>query len=510
MIKNLYDIKSPQIVETKNGKLRGFKWRDTYHFLGVPYGHAKRWQAPEPVAPWKGIKNCMEYGNIVPRFSGYKLLDDNFIPRPYHNMDEDCLNINIYTTSVDPEAKKPVMFYCHGGGFADGSAHAMYSYDGEANAVAGDVVMIFINHRLNIFGFLDCEKYGEQYKNSGNAGLQDIVLALQWVQENVAAFGGDPDNVTIYGQSGGGGKVTALMQTPAADGLYHKVICQSGVMERENAAHPDISFSEALIEAMMARLGTKDFQALADLDSDSLMELASAAEPDIAKYGYSLRNWGPVKNDWYLGSAYEIGFTEYAKKIPMIIGTVITEFKRSYQMSGKDALSEEEREAVVAKHLDGKDPAPLIAAWKKVWPDKNVVECLAPQGFRTSALHYADIRAEQCEAPTWNYLFSYSFDWDGGNTAWHSSELPFTFHNIDMYPHFNKGEVTDRLQEQLSRSWTTFGHTSDPNNDSLPEAWRPYTKEDHATMIFDEKTRIGVDFDKEYLDAQAGYGFGLM
>ena len=210
--------KTDPVVETKAGKVRGFRLNTTYAFHGINYAEAVRFQMPQPVKPWKGIKNALAYGYVCPLLKQDEPNMEVLVPHRYWPQDEHCQNLNVWTQSLDPGAKKPVMVWLHGGGFSAGSAIEHVAYEGDHLSEFGDVVVVSVNHRLNILGYLDLSPFGEKYKNSANAGNADMVAALQWVHDNIAAFGGDPENVTIFGQSGGGMKVATLMNTPAADG----------------------------------------------------------------------------------------------------------------------------------------------------------------------------------------------------------------------------------------------------------------------------------------------------
>ena len=223
--------KTDPVVETKAGKVRGFRLNTTYAFHGIHYAEADRFQMPQPVKPWKGIKNALAYGYVCPLLKQDEPNMEVLVPHRYWPQDEHCQNLNVWTQSLDPGAKKPVMVWLHGGGFSAGSAIEHVAYEGDHLSEFGDVVVVSVNHRLNILGYLDLSPFGEKYKNSANAGNADMVAALQWVHDNIAAFGGDPENVTIFGQSGGGMKVATLMNTPAADGLFQKGIIESGVYE---------------------------------------------------------------------------------------------------------------------------------------------------------------------------------------------------------------------------------------------------------------------------------------
>ena len=234
-------IRTPDfpIVRTKQGKLHGYQEDDVFHFYGIRYGRAERFQLPEPEPKWDGIRDAKSYGYICPLMPEEEQQEDSPMSAPgnsfemqhvYWPMKEQCLYLNVWTKHLEKSAKKPVMVWLHGGGFSCGSSIEIPAYNGHNLCDYGDVVIVNLNHRLNCLGFLDLSSFGENYKYSGCAGMADVVLALQWVKENIEVFGGDPDNVTVAGQSGGGGKAAILMQMPPADGLYHKVISQSGAL----------------------------------------------------------------------------------------------------------------------------------------------------------------------------------------------------------------------------------------------------------------------------------------
>ena len=230
----------------------------------------------------------MAYGYITYPASPDSPNGDLTVTHRFWPKSEDCLNLNIWSQSIDPAAKKPVMVWMHGGGFASGSAIEMIAYDGANLSEYGDVVVVSINHRLNILGFLDLSDYGEKYQNSGNCGMADLVAALQWIHDNIAAFGGDPDNVTIFGQSGGGGKVSTLMQIPAADGLFHKVIVESGLRSAADRL-VDKSFSQNILSGLFRKTGTEDIEVLANMPVETLLGYVD----ELKKEGVNTFGWGP-------------------------------------------------------------------------------------------------------------------------------------------------------------------------------------------------------------------------
>ena len=483
------------VVETKAGKLRGFELDDTYHFYGIPYGKAKRWEQPEPADCWEGVKDALAFGYICPPFNPDSPNGDILIPHRWWPKSEDCLNLNIWTPSIDRNAKKPVMVWLHGGLFADGSSVEMVAYDGENLAHDGDLVFVSLNHRMGPYGFLNVSRFGEKYKNSQNCGLADMVLALQWIHDNIEAFGGDPGNVTIFGQSGGGQKVSSLMQIKAAEGLFHKAIIQSGSGGRPTTIR--FADSSDCTEAMLKELGSDSIDALLALSTDELMALARKCAP---RHAFS---FGPLENEWFDHIIFD-GSTENAKKIPLLIGTNIAEMNSMmFNIKNRESMTKEEKEAIVLEKFGEELGTKLLKQFYEAYPDHDAIDALTlDDGCRTTTQWLCDQRAADGSAPTYNYMFSYNFPIDGGRATWHCAEIPFVFRHIDKVPVCNEPEIGERLQEQFSRAWISFVHTGDPNTDLLPE-WRPYTKGDEFCMIIDRKCEGKVDFDRELLKTHA-------
>ncbi len=221
------------VVQTKEGALRGYEWKGTCIFKGIPYAHAQRFRKPERVKPWDGVKEVQSYGYVSPLLHPEQPGGNGemMVPHMYWPEKEDCQNLNIWTPSIRDGRKRPVMVWLHGGGFSAGSSIEQLAYDGENLSRAGDVVVVSVNHRLNVLGYLDLSPFGEKYRDSANAGNLDLIAALEWIRDNIEGFGGDPENVTLFGQSGGGVKVWSLLQMPEADGLFHKGIIESGVVD---------------------------------------------------------------------------------------------------------------------------------------------------------------------------------------------------------------------------------------------------------------------------------------
>ena len=478
------------IAETKAGKLRGYKIGSVFYFLGVPYAEAKRFMMPEPVQPWEGVKDAHAAGPVCPLLDDESPFGDVMIPHRFWPKSEDCLSLNLWTRSLDKNAKKPVMVWFHGGGYSTGSAVEMVAYDGDRLAEYGDVVVVTVNHRLNILGYFDLSEYGERYHNSGNAGQADLVAALRWVHENIAAFGGDPENVTIFGQSGGGGKVNALLNTPAAEGLFHKGILMSGVGGRRPPA-PKTS-KKPIAEALLNELGETEIAALEMVPFEKLRLAWKAVAPGLQARGLAAW-WAPTPNDWYLGDPYDVGFLEWAKDIPVMVGSVIAEWGFGPTPAGKDSMSEGEKRSLVAAQFGEENADALIAAFRAAYPDKNEVELLAMSN-RLGTMEYCAWHAENCRSKVWNYLFAYTFTYDGGKPAWHCSDIPYAFRNTERVPVCWEPGVTKKLEEDVAGSYVAFARYGDPNHPGM-DGWPAFTAEKPVTMFWDKVSRAS---DKDF------------
>ena len=315
------------IVQTVKGKLQGRVNDGVYNFLGVEYAKAeKRFQEAKEVEAWEGVKTAFEYGAASSQSSFLGGLGSLITGAKYDN---NCQNLNIWTPKLDNQ-KRPVMVWLHGGGFSSGSANGN---NGENLAKNQDVVVVGVNHRLNMMGYFDLSEYGEEYKNSANVGVDDIIMSLKWINENIEAFGGDPDNVTVFGQSGGGAKVLALMTAPKAEGLFHKAIIQSGATETVGVKFTSKEASLALTENILAQLHiTKDnIDEIQNVSYETLMNAGSAALSAVAEEfeipgpfgGYGME-WEPVVDGTYVVDhpiTADGDFADVAHDIPLLIGS---------------------------------------------------------------------------------------------------------------------------------------------------------------------------------------------
>ena len=499
MARNFVCNTKDPIVETKYGKLRGFILDNTYTFYGIKYANAGRFQLPTEPDSWEGVKDALGYGYVCPMLTQDKPgAGELKVPHRYWPMDENCQYLNIWTQSVDKSAKKPVMVWLHGGGFFAGSSIEQQAYDGASLSQFGDVVVVTLNHRLNILGYLDMSSFGEKYKNSGNAGNADMVAALRWIHENIAAFGGDPENVTLFGQSGGGMKVYSLMQTPSADGLFHKGIIQSGVAHMGGGKPGDTSL---IGKALMEELG---FDSVEQLETVPYRKLAAAynkVSPALAKKGEYIGAFGPIPDDFYPGDPFDIGFTDHAKTIPVIVGTVLDESMAfAPGKADRHTRTEADARAMVAAHFGEENADELIALFKEAYPGKPVDDLITiDRLFRKPSKDFIAKKSECPEAATYSYIFNLELPVDEGSGPWHCSEIPFVFHNAHSTPYCCIPGVTEKLEYQMSSAWVNFARFGNPGDPSLP-AWPACKPGDEACMFFDRECSVHHNHDNALVE----------
>ncbi len=485
------------IVKTKYGKLKGNLINQVGIFKGVPYaGNSdgkNRFLSPRPLKKWKGIYEATGWGpksyqlpmNLPPEALKQMKLDEGRA----NEMDENCQSINIWAPSVKTGKKLPVMFWCHGGGFTAGSGSGSV-FDGYNMAVNGNVVVVNVTHRLGPLGFLYLGHIDKKYEASANVGMLDIVAALEWVKDNIAEFGGDPDNVTIFGQSGGGGKVATLMAMPSAKGLFHKAIMQSGAFLKGLTKEEAISTTNALFDNLGIERG--DIDALLKADPMALVEKSqSVLNTEDPSKGLTF-NFAPVVDNVSLTrNPFEPDAAETCVDIPLIIGTNKDEF--AVPLTDGDAIIENIR----AQH--GSDTDPLLAAYLKDYPDYPLVDVYsiysADLMMRMNSIKIAERKYQQ-KAPVYMYLFNYGILQEGNSIpkSGHSMEISFVFNNPEspIVPGVPVSDDTIALAGIMSRAWTSFAHTGNPNHKELPN-WEKYDLDNRATMIFDTECKAVND-----------------
>ena len=497
------------VVQTQNGKVSGYIEEGIFTYKGIPYAKAERFMPPVPADSWEGVRSSRAYGPTCPqekRTGWYSdelafsfNWDDGF-------PDEDCLRINIWTPGINDGKKRPVMVWLHGGGYATGSGQELPSYDGRNLAEKGDVVVVTLNHRLNVLGFLDLSAYGEKYASSGNAGLLDIVTALDWVQANIANFGGDASNVTIFGQSGGGGKVSTLLATPQAKGKFHKAIVQSGSMLRTMES----KWSRRIGAAVVEELGISPSK-IDEIQKMPYEKILAAGEKAITKvrteaekagFASFIFGWAPTVDGSILPrQPFDPQAPEQSKDIPLVLGTTINEFSMStYVPQLREITHEGAVEYLKATYGDKTDE--FVKLFAKVYPDYQPKDLIDTDFiFRPSTVEQAGLKARQGGAPVYMYVFCWESPvLDGILRSTHCMEIPFVFNNADVHASMTGGGAEAlALADRMSQAWINFARTGDPNTEELPH-WPAYECNDGATMFFNNDCEIRHNHDKELID----------
>lgn len=488
------------VVTTTKGKIRGYEYDGMSIFKGVPYAKARRFHKPEELEPWDDVMECTSYGYVCPLRNVDKPNGELTVPHRYWPMNEDCQNLNIWTPACD-DKKRPVVVWLHGGGFEFGSAIEQWAYEGENMCSLGDVVVVSINHRLNILGYLDLSEFGEEYENSGNAGTDDIIAALRWIRDNIEAFGGNPDKVTVMGQSGGGAKVTTLLQSPEADGLFHGGIVMSG--NYAPLLHDCTGSAKEFVEAIMSELGVNSITELEEVKYERLAEAYNKLQPEYIAKGANVGG-SPCPNAHYVGMPAQFGFRTETKDIPLLVGTVFGEFA-AFMMPNYDRskLTEQDAEAMIRGMVGEEGADGIIPLFKKAYPERHLVDLMSLDFiFRGPNIPYVMDRATLNNA-TYSYFFNSNTALDYERVPWHCFDIPFAFHNIDMVP-TTMIEGAKELENQLFNSIIAFAKTGNPNNKYVPE-WQPCNKDEEHIMMFDGNTRELVNHDHELIPACVKY-----
>jgi para-nitrobenzyl esterase len=489
------------VANTKYGKVRGFLDGGVFTFKGIPYGQdtggINRWLPAKPPIPWDGEYPALIYGPNCPQtLHNFKAIETSFLfDWDDGYLGEDMLKVNVWTPSLS--GKRPVMVYFHGGGFSFGSAYELPSHEGARMARHHDVVQVSVNHRLNALGFLDLSEIGgPDYADSANLGMTDLVAALQWIRDNIANFGGDPDCVMIYGQSGGGSKVTCLMGMPSAAGLFHRACVQSG----GGGNFADAEQSRALARQLMIELGLgpNDIGALRQIEWSKLNTAGQAA---IAKVNGPLppgaffppssvrrAGWAPTMDGRVVPSRpFHDSAPDISRHVPMMIGSV-SEEGTSFHSNPTEA----EWRASLAKIYSETKANALVDAMKKASPGKSIRTLsygVAGLSQRNNVERMVGLKHGQGGAPVYQYWFTWQSPMlDGVAGAWHTSELAFCFDNTKRCEQ-GTGNTPEAqaLARKMAGAWAKFARTGDPGQPGL--AWSAADPDRMQTMVFDNQSR---------------------
>ena len=505
------------VVDTTAGKVRGFTRNGIHTFKGIPYaantGQAGRFAPPAKPAAWTGVRSAMWYGPTCPQAARTGWLNDEnafLFQWDDGQAGEDCLRVNVWSPGLNDGGKRPVMVWLHGGGWTAGSGQEQPAYNGENLSRRGNVVVVSLNHRLNMLGYLNLAAYSDKYAGSASVGVLDLVAALEWVRDNIANFGGDPGNVLIFGQSGGGGKVSTLCSMPMAKGLFHKGVVQSGSTLRLG----DLASSEKLAAEVVAQLG---------LNKSNIDKIQAIPYPQLLAAGNAaLKKLQPAPPAGGIGmpmvrsAAARLGFSpvvdgrivtrhpfdpdapDVSAGVPMLIGTVLNEMSPSMSNPALESMTEEDvRKRAAARY--GDKAGMVVDAYRKAYPDVKPIELLSRMfSVRTNAVTQAERKAALKAAPAYMYLFAWQTPiLDGRPRAFHCSEIPFVFANTDVSAFATGGTTEAReLGEKVSDAWINFARKGDPNHSGLPK-WPAYSADAGPVMIFDKKCEVKNDPDRD-------------
>jgi para-nitrobenzyl esterase len=498
---------SEPVVDTTSGKVRGAAVDGINTFKGIPYGAptagANRFMPPQKPAPWGGVREAVGWAGHAPQaFAGRRRPEVSHLSGTPDTVpvSEDCLTLNLWSPGLDG-SKRPVMVWFHGGAFSYGSANTPRTA-GANLARRGDVVVVTVNHRLNVFGFLDLAALGgEEFAHSANAGVLDLVAALQWAHDNIANFGGDPGNVTIFGQSGGGGKVSALLAMPAAKGLFQRAIVMSGagirMAEHERATK--------LADAVLGEVGltANQLDKLQALPFERLLAAIEPAQKKLAPVGFRLLDrygFGPVVEGHDLPHhPFDPTAADLSDDVPVIVGG--TRDENALFLAPDDAvwnrtLGEDELKTRVAKVAADNTDA-VLALYRQMHPGMNpaelLVEITTDSNFWVRSVLLAERKAAKGKAA----VYMYSFNWrtpvlDGKLMAPHALDVPFVFDTLDVVGITGHSPAAMPIAAAESATWASFARAGTPDNKAIPH-WPAYTAADRATMMIDTEWRVQND-----------------
>lgn len=480
----------PDLVETSAGWVRGRRTAGVSTFLGIPYGKADRFQRPAEPTPWRGVRDATRYGHIAPQPVPGARLDYtrliSWLDQP-GGQDEDCLVLNVWTPRPD-HGRRPVLVSYHGGGFSTGSGNHR-GFDGDPLARFGDVVVVTVNHRLGLLGFLHLADLGAppEWATAGVNGMLDAVAALRWVKANIAGFGGDPNNVMIFGQSGGGAKTSTLLSMPSARGLLHRAAVQSG--STLTLATRDTGTRNA--SRLLARLGlsTRRITELRDVPVEMLVAAQGALEASTPPAQFSpVVDGVAIPRDPFSPTAPEV-----SRDVPMIISLTrdeATAFATDPELTDAELL-------VAARALAGADAARVIGEYRDAYPAASPALLLArmttDSGIFVAARTQAERKVALGGAPAYLYLFTWPSPADPARWgALHGIDVALAFHNADAPITGDNAPRARQLADDLAGAWVRFARTGDPNGARLPH-WPAYDATARQTLVLGDTTAVESD-----------------
>jgi para-nitrobenzyl esterase len=474
------------VAATRWGKVRGSVDNGVNVFKGIRYGAdtAKhRFMPPASPEPWSDVRDALAYGPTAPQPS-----------RANEKPNEDCLFLNIWTPGLRDGRKRPVMFYIHGGAYNNGSGSSVL-YDGVRLCRRGDVVVVSVNHRLNAFGYLYLARFGgAEFADSGNAGQLDLILALEWVRDNIAEFGGDPHNVMVFGQSGGGAKIATLMAMPAAAGLFHRAATMSGQQVTASGPLNATLRTRAVLDAL--KLPPERAAEIRNIPAERLIEVLGTRDPVLPFGGIS---FAPVLDERSLKRhPFYPDAPAQSAHIPMIIGNTHDETRAFLggDESNFTVTWEQLADKLVPNMRVDIQPEVVIAEYRRLYPNYSASDVLFAATTAGRSWRGAVIEAEE-RAKSGSPAYAYQLNWvsprDGGKFgAPHASDIQLVFDNIDKPGATAIGPKAQPMADQMSETFIAFARTGNPNNKQIPN-WEMYALPRRRTMVFDVPSRLEDD-----------------